>query len=525
MPLDFPSSPSVGTVYDQWQWDGTKWIAIVGTLPAGPAGPTGPQGQPGISAGRILYYDATTNSDISGYKKLLLSPSPNIESTVAVACTGVNVDFPVEEFATDAGVPGAVDYPAGTAYRRIYAMVNSGTARLHLQVYVRSAAGVETLVRDEYSPQFTDQAVALQEWVTSVSSAGTLGSTDRIVNKISAQRITGGGGTVTVTCFFEGTTHASHIQTTILAVAGAVTNLAAGTGLTASPSPITGAGTMSLTVPVAIANGGTNATTAGAALTNLGAYPASNPSGYVTGGPYLPTAGGSMTGAIDMPNNVAAFRGKETGGTARNLAWMGSNNQIYVGDGNNSINLFSNGTVTLTSPIDLQNNNALRCKDTGGTLHQAVMLSSDNNFYVGDGSRNIIVNTGVSPNQLWATGGASKPGGGVWTDNSDARLKRNVVDYRPDDALAAVLQLRPVQFEFNGLAGTPDDGKTFVGLVADEVEPVMPEMVSTREAFLRADDAAPVDVKVLDCTALLFALVNAVKDLSAQISELQARLG
>jgi len=246
---------------------------------------------------------------------------------------------------------------------------------------------------------------------------------------------------------------------------------------------------------------------------------------YVTGGPYLPTAGGTMTGNIDVPNNVAAFRGKETGGTARNLAWMGSDNHIYIGDGNNSINLFSNGTVTLTSPIDLQNNNALRCKDTGGTLHQALMLSSDNNFYVGDGSRNIIVNTGVSPNQLWATGGASKPGGGVWADNSDARLKRNVIDYRPDDALAAILQLRPVQFEFNGLAGTPDDGKTFVGLVADEVEPVMPEMVSTREAFLRADDAAPVDVKVLDCTALLFTLVNAVKDLSAQISELQARPG
>ena len=360
-------------------------------------------------------------------------------------------------------------------------------------------------------------------------------------------------------------------------VPGDITGVAAGTGL--SGGGTSGDVTLSLATPITVASGGTNATTAPNALINLGAYPASNPSGYiagnqsitisgdiagsgttaitatlatvnsnvgtfqgltldakgrvigatnqnyVTGGPYLPTAGGTMTGNIDVPNNVAAFRGKETGGTARNLAWMGSDNHIYIGDGNNSINLFSNGTVTLTSPIDLQNNNALRCKDTGGTLHQALMLSSDNNFYVGDGSRNIIVNSGVSPNQLWATGGASKPGGGVWADNSDARLKRNVVDYRPDDALAAVLQLRPVQFEFNGLAGTPDDGKTFVGLVADEVEPVMPEMVSTREAFLRTDDAAPVDVKVLDCTALLFTLVNAVKDLSAQISELQARLG
>jgi hypothetical protein len=183
----------------------------------GAVGPQGIQGEPGISAGRIFYYDATTNSDIAGYKRMLESPSPNAESTIAVACTGVNVDFPVEEFATDAGVPGAVDYPAGTAYRRVYARVNSGTARLHLRVYVRTAAGVETLVRDEYSPEFTDQTVAMQEWLATAPAAGTMAATDRIVNKLYAQRITGGGGTVTVTVYFEGTSHGSHIQTTISA--------------------------------------------------------------------------------------------------------------------------------------------------------------------------------------------------------------------------------------------------------------------------------------------------------------------
>jgi hypothetical protein len=33
MPLDFPSSPSNGTVYQGWQWDGSKWV--VATPPAG----------------------------------------------------------------------------------------------------------------------------------------------------------------------------------------------------------------------------------------------------------------------------------------------------------------------------------------------------------------------------------------------------------------------------------------------------------------------------------------------------------
>ena len=139
------------------------------------------------------------------------------KSTIATVCTGVNVDFLVEEFVTDPGVPGAVDYPAGTAYRRIYARVNSGTARFHMQVYVRTSAGVETLVRDEYSPNFTDQTVALQEWLTVAPAAGAVAATDRIVNKLYAQRITGGGGTITVTTYFEGTSHGSHIQTTISA--------------------------------------------------------------------------------------------------------------------------------------------------------------------------------------------------------------------------------------------------------------------------------------------------------------------
>lgn len=361
------------------------------------------------------------------------------------------------------------------------------------------------------------------------------------------------------------------------AAAGTVTSVAAGTGLTASPSPIVGAGTMSLSVPVSIANGGTNAITAPAALTSLGAYAASNPSGYqtaaqvttalapyaplasptftgtptlptgtvavtqaaannttavattafvksqayVTGGPYLPTAGGTLTGSITLtPNNVASVKGVETGGTPRNLIFMGSGNEILVGEGANPIQLWATALGT-TTHFDLPNNNALRGKDTGGTVRQLTMLASDNQVYVGDGARTIITNCGAG-NQLFNTGGASKPGGGVWSDNSDARLKKNVVDY--DRGLAAVVQLRPVYFEFNGLADTPTDSKTFVGLVADEVEPVMPEMVGTRSAKLHPEDEEPADVKVLDCTALLFALVNSARELAGRVAELEARL-
>jgi hypothetical protein len=127
-----------------------------------------------------------------------------------------NVDFLVGTFATDPGVPGAVDYPAGTGQRSVYARVSAGAARLHVQVYKRTAAGVETLVRDEFSPSFSDLAVTLQEWAAASAVAGTLLATDRLVVKLYAQRVSG-GASITVTTYFEGSLHASQIQTTISA--------------------------------------------------------------------------------------------------------------------------------------------------------------------------------------------------------------------------------------------------------------------------------------------------------------------
>jgi hypothetical protein len=186
--------------------------------PTGATGATGPQGPSGQAAGKIFYLATSDPSDLASYKTALPSPSTAAEQVVNTVCTGTNVDFLVGIFATDPGVPGVVDYPAGTAYRTIYTSLNtSGTARYHCQMYVRNLAGVETLVRDEYSPNFSDQPVTPQEWSAAAPAAGTLLVTDRLVVKLYAQRITGGGGSLTVTTYFEGTTHASQIQTTISA--------------------------------------------------------------------------------------------------------------------------------------------------------------------------------------------------------------------------------------------------------------------------------------------------------------------
>jgi hypothetical protein len=120
---------------------------------------------------------------------------------------------------------------------------------------------------------------------------------------------------------------------------------------------------------------------------------------------------------------------------------------------------------------------------------------------------------------ITVSGNGYKPGGGSWGATSDARLKEAVTDYSA--GLAKVMALRPVAYCYNGRGGSTRDGRRYVGLVADEVEGVMPEMVGTISELLDPGDAAPSEIKTLDTTSLIFALVNCVKELATRITSLE----
>jgi len=122
-----------------------------------------------------------------------------------------------------------------------------------------------------------------------------------------------------------------------------------------------------------------------------------------------------------------------------------------------------------------------------------------------------------------------KASGTTWSNPSDARMKRNVVDYTR--GLDAICQLRPVAFEFNGAYGGVDTGETCYGYIAQEVEPIMPECVRDTlwtpppPATLTDADATPlpaVTLKTLDQSNMLLALVNAVRELAARVATLEA---
>jgi len=151
-------------------------------------------------------------------------------------------------------------------------------------------------------------------------------------------------------------------------------------------------------------------------------------------------------------------------------------------------------------------------------------------------------------NQFFTGNTAFKPGGGPWTATSDERIKTVLGDYA--GGLDQVLALRPVRYVYKGNDTTTADvsaprheemrsevtaapypssfhyelartQKELVGFVAQEVETVLPEMVYGTPGFI--DGEAVPDLRRLDTGPLIFALVNAVKELAQRLTTLEAR--
>jgi hypothetical protein len=121
---------------------------------------------------------------------------------------------------------------------------------------------------------------------------------------------------------------------------------------------------------------------------------------------------------------------------------------------------------------------------------------------------------------LVAQQSAAKPGGGSWSAYSDSRVKKNVKPYTK--GLNEILLVNPVNYEYNGLADTIE-GTEYTGVIAQEIKEIFPETVSTYKAKLNKEDEEPTELYDFTSTALTFALINAVKELKAEIDLLKAK--
>ena len=121
---------------------------------------------------------------------------------------------------------------------------------------------------------------------------------------------------------------------------------------------------------------------------------------------------------------------------------------------------------------------------------------------------------------LIAAQSAAKPGGGSWSVYSDSRIKENIIPYTK--GLFDILLINPVTYEYNGLAGTTK-GKKYTGIIAQEIKEIFPETVNTYKTKLNQEDEEKTELYDFNASDLTFALINAIKELKAEIELLKTK--
>ena len=208
--------------------------------------------------------------------------------------------------------------------------------------------------------------------------------------------------------------------------------------------------------------------------------------GNIAGGLYV-------NNGLTVQSGLATFSGGVGGATS-------FNSNISVA-GTGSFGAISSGPVSVSGNVNATN----FVIPAGGSLagpSGGSLLYDGGSWQMNCPSGNFLLNNN----------GAFKPGGGAWAALSDARIKTVTAEY--ETGLEEVLQLRPVIYTYK-----TGGEQEFVGLVAQEVEQVMPGMVGRQKGFIDGEEVD--DLRTLDTTELIFALVNSVRQLKAEIDALK----
>jgi hypothetical protein len=137
----------------------------------------------------------------------------------------------------------------------------------------------------------------------------------------------------------------------------------------------------------------------------------------------------------------------------------------------------------------------------------------------------------------------------TWTNTSDERLKKDIVNFT--DGMNIIRTIEPKKYKYNGLAGTPNDGVEYIGVLAKDIKAVAPychrvlkvSLTEAEKTTFPGDSVKLVSTKVnggkgeketikmyegqvdgFNPHALFFVLINASKELDAKNQELQQQL-
>jgi hypothetical protein len=121
----------------------------------------------------------------------------------------------------------------------------------------------------------------------------------------------------------------------------------------------------------------------------------------------------------------------------------------------------------------------------------------------------------------WVTGGTCatfNQGAVAWTVSSDARMKDKVENL--ESGLDVVEKLQPRTYDFIGGIQEGEEGTPAFGLIAQEVAEAISGTPVDGRGLVNGTDEAGYGLAYAQLTVLL---INAVKELSARVKELEAK--
>jgi len=287
-------------------------------------------------------------------------------------------------------------------------------------------------------------------------------------------------------------------------------------------------------------------------------YNSSNPSGFIT------TGGGTFSGAVTfsagITNNQAYVMNANngsgysynfqigTGGISKFLRTNSAGGLEFINSAYNSViatltdaGSFNAGNLTIAGSQVLYSGNytsyspSLTGSGASGTWGINVTGSSGS---VSGVTLQGGLGTGNSPqfNSLGIGTGASGTTGEIRATNnitayySDYRLKTNITVI--PNALDKVMSISGVTFQANELAGTYGytDKRTQVGVIAQEIEKVLPEIVVpapfdiTQDEDGREYSRSGENFKTVQYEKLVPLLIEAIKELKLEVDVLKAKL-
>lgn len=231
-------------------------------------------------------------------------------------------------------------------------------------------------------------------------------------------------------------------------------------------------------------------------------------------GVYLPNGGATTVGMYDSSGNGGSY--DTTWGWQH--YWSRGNACLGIGGSTTAAGYraYTNGahyvagkmvavsnTTGVSTGVTAANGD-LTAYRSGGTTGVVYLSSSGSNYVYFDGT-----NYNLNAGNIICTGNI--------TAYSDIRVKRNIVQIT--DALSKVLQIRGVTFT---RTDTDNPEQRHTGVIAQEVEKVLPEVITTAKAAL--DGSGMPETKSVAYGNMVGLLIEAIKELNAKVERLQAQL-